>query len=307
MKIDTACKIITENSAGNIEVVDFSDLLSGLVIEGVKGSVVSDIANIYPLTGGNSGYVFGAYKDEDTLKIKKRFLNSTDHIIITDMTKETVDDINKMFGENASEIIISLIKRDLILDQDKEVFNYIRTIMQLKPDIEVSKSDMYNSSLVLKHFVDDNFINMMSDLKFSSETAIITTPAIAAMMLRSDNTKPRKENSILSYIGQIGDREIYVDFNSTYDYIAVGYCGDETLRGITFAPYNMMLSYHERYEDGAIVMRINNRYAFSRNVLDNEGDNDSRFCIGAKVIIKENDDEDNTISFIEAFNQQIQP
>lgn len=303
MKIETAHKIITENSGGNIDIADFSDLLSNIILEGIKGSIVSDISNIYPLTGGNSGYVFGAKKEGDILKVKKRLLDSQDHIILTDMTKETIDDVYKMFGDDAVEILTTLIKRDLILDQDKEVFNYVRDIMQIKDTLEVSKDDMYNSSLILKEFTDESFMEIMFDLKCSSETMIIASPAVAAIMLRNDNHKPEKENQVLSYIGKIGDRRIFVDFNAPYDYVCTGYCGEESLRGIMFAPYNIMATYHEKYQDGSLMLRINNRYAFSRNVLDNDGQNDSRFFIGAKVNVAQAGSDVG--SFIDAFNEQL--
>jgi len=308
MEIKNVCDILIENSINKTlnenTIIKQPEIIGNIITEGYSKSIVSDICNVIPLTKP-TGYVFGVKSNEDgSIKLVKNMVEVKDHIKNTNITKETIDDIFSQYNKDGVKLITNLIKRDLFLEQDYNVIKYINKIAKKVPDLIVPNSgDMDGEVTKLMGFIDAVALEMAYDLKTNVKGFIIASPIVMGLLQKDDNVIPKNKEELLSYVGSVRQRDLFCDYNAEEEYIIVGLNPSKDLRGITFCPYNIEINYHDIYQDGSKMIRINNRYGFIRNPLDNEGDDNSRFFVKAKVKFSQEYADFN--EFVEAFNSQI--
>jgi len=284
MKLENTLNKIKENSLNESISIDNVDVFLGeLIKEGNIKSSVKEICYTVPMTGP-SGFVYGAVKEGDVLKIKRSKVDALDHTTVTEITNEVIDDVYSQFGEDAPKLLADLIKRDIAIEQDIQLFNFINDIATKKTDMELSAGDFEAQLVALQGYMDEVGMKVAADVKATTSTVIIGSPKVIGLLVKDDNELTRKQEKMYSYAGSLGSRDLFVDFNATEDYITVGVNGDDTLRGITFCPYNIATNYTERYSDGAKVVRLNNRYAFQQNPIDTLGSGKSKFFVKTKII-----------------------
>lgn len=284
MKLENTLNKIKENSLNESISIDNVDIFLGeLIKEGNIKSSVKEICYTVPMSGP-SGFVYGSVKEGDVIKIKRSKVDANDHITVTEITKEVIDDVYSQFGEDAPKLLADLIKRDIAIEQDKELFTFINDIATKKTDMELSASDFEAQLVALQGYMDEIGMKVAADVKATTSTVIIGSPKVIGLLVKDDIELTRKQEKMYSYAGSLGSRDLFVDFEATEDYITVGVNGDDTLRGVTFCPYNIATNFTEKYSDGAKVVRLNNRYAFQQNPIDTLGSGKSKFFVKTKIL-----------------------
>ena len=294
------------NEATNITVDYVDEFIGKLVEEGYIRSAANEICYNVPLTRP-TGYAFGAIKDKlsNKIKINRKAVQVKDHFTITEITKEVLEDIMNQYGRDGISLLVDLIKRDLFIEQDDELFAYINSIAKKDPTtIRLNELDYESGMMKLKTYVDEQSMKIAGDIKAPNSPFVIGSPkAIGLLMLDDNEPEKRTKADIYSYVGSLGQRDLFVDYNATSDYILIGLNGEETLRGITFCPFSLSTTFHTHYQDGATSLRVNNRYDFIRNPLDNEGLDNSRFFVRAEIVFA--DDSIDFNEFKDAFEKQL--
>lgn len=304
MKLINTLDLITKNSlTESISIENVESFVGTLVKEGMVKSSTKDLCYTAPLTTP-SGYIFSAEKIDNRIKINRTFVEAQDHIILTDLSKEVIDDIYNQFGENAPELLTDLLQRDIFIEQDRELFRFIDKIAVDNTTMDLSK-DGFDAAIVrLQGLVDQQLLQVSEQVKASMGAVIIGSPRVIGLLIMNDNDVDRKDDLQYSYAGSVGTRDLFVDYNSTEDYLTVGLNGDHTLRGVVFSPYNIATTYYTAYSTGGQVVRVNNRYVFNRNPLDiQDGEKNSKFFIKTKIIF--DDTNIDITDFTEAFEAEI--
>lgn len=304
MNFDKIREQVTNNSLNeSIDIVDVESFVGALVKEGMVKSSTKDICYTTPLKTP-LGYIFSAEKVDKKIKINKTYIESKDHIVMTELTKEVIDDIYKQFGENAPILISDLIQRDIYVDQDKELFKFIDDIATEGELVDLSNEDFNSANVRLQGLMDQQLLVISSKVNAPMGSVIIGSPAVIGLLIMNDNNVTRSEDQQYSYAGSVGNRQLFVDYEATEDYLTVGLNGDETLRGVVYCPYCISTSYYTGYSMGEEVVRVNNRYAFARNPIDIQtGLKNSKFFIKTKIIFKHSTAD--ITDFINSFNQEI--
>lgn len=306
MKLENTLDLITKNSLNeSISIENVESFVGTLVKEGMVKSSTKDLCYTAPLNTP-SGFVFSAEKIDNKIKINRNFVQAQDHIILTELTKEVIDDIYKQFGENAPELLSDLIQRDIFIDQDKELFRFIDNIA-IEDNIMDLRKDGFDAATVrLQGLMDQQLLVISEKVKANMGAVIIGSPRVIGLLIMNDNDVEKKDDLQYSYAGSVGTRDLFVDYNATEDYLTVGLNGDHTLRGVVFCPYNISTSYYTAYSTGSEVVRINNRYVFTRNPLDEQtGEKNSKFFIKTKIIFDDATFNPDITEFTTAFEAEI--
>jgi hypothetical protein len=117
---------------------------------------------------------------------------------------------------------------------------------------------------------------MATNLKTNMSGFIVASPKVAALLLRAFSANfAEQRNKMIGYVGSLGERDLYVDYWTEDDYILIGLNSKEELKGVFFSPYDMSVTYSTKAQSGANIVRVNNRFAITRNPLVNDGVNDS--------------------------------
>lgn len=308
MNIESIKKILVENSLNeSINIENVEGFIGDLIKEGNIKSAVKEICYTVPMKRP-TGYVFGAKKEGDVLKIVRNGAEVENHLLVTEITKEVIDDLYSQFGEDASTLLADLVKRDMAIDQDQELFDFIDKMARIQDsDLTLPEEDFEASLVKLQGYIDEVGLKIAADVKATTGSVIIGTPKVIGLLLKDDLELTRKQEKMYSYAGSLGSRDLFVDFESDEEYLTVGVNGDDTLRGVTFCPYNIATNWTTKYQDGVNVMRVNNRYTFVRNPLDNPAteDNNSKFFV--KTIVVFDEGTINMEEFTEAFEAAITP
>lgn len=304
MKLENTLDLIVENSLNeSIAIENVESFVGTLVKEGMVKSSTKDLCYTAPLKTP-SGYVFSAGKVDDKIKINKTFVEAKDHIVLTQLTKEVIDDIYKQFGKNAPELLSDLIQRDIFIDQDKELFKFIDSIAVEDELIDLSNDGFDVAIVRLQGLMDQQLLVISEKVKACLGAVIIGSPRVIGLLIMNDNNVKKQDDAQYSYAGSVGTRDLFVDYSATEDYLTVGLNGEHTLRGVVFSPYNISTSYFTAYSTGEEVVRINNRYVFTRNPLDvQEGEKNSKFFIKTKIIFEGN--EPDITDFTTAFEAEL--
>ena len=304
MKLENTLDLVVKNSLNeSISIENVESFIGKLVKEGMVKASTKDICYTAPLTTP-SGFIFSAEKVDGKIKINKSFIHAEDHIVMTELTKEVIDDIFNQFGVNAPELISDLIQRDIFIDQDKELFKFIDDIAIEDEVMDLSSEGFDAATVRLQGLMDQQLLVVSEKVKASMGAIVIGSPKIIGLLIMNDNEVKKHDDSQYSYAGSVGTRDLFVDYNATEDYLTVGLNGEDTLRGVVFSPYNISTTYYTSYSTGGDVVRINNRYKFSRNPLDIQtGAKNSKFFIKTKIILKHPDTD--ITEFIESFNTEI--
>jgi hypothetical protein len=305
MELNSTYNIVCENSVNeNSDIAYQPELVGKLIKEVLSRSMVADICNFRPLTQP-TGYVFGVKPNSsDKIEIVKNFVEAKDHIKLTTITKEVVDDIFSQYGESGTELLTSLLKRDVALDQDKDVVNFMRTISTKVDDVTVTADNIEAGQRYVETLVDTFIIKMATNLKTNMSGFIVASPKVAALLLRAFSANfAEQRNKMIGYVGSLGERDLYVDYWTEDDYILIGLNSKEELKGVFFSPYDMSVTYSTEAQSGANIVRVNNRYAITRNPLDNDGVNDSIFFTSFPITFQL--DGLDFDEFLKAFNNQL--
>lgn len=305
MKIGNTLDILIKNSlTESIDIENVDKFVGELIKEGMVKSSVGDICYVAPLTAP-TGFVFSAKKEDNILKINKAFIEVDEHPIITEITQEVMDDVLKQFGENGIELLTDLIQSELYIEQDRELFKFIDDIATIAPDkIPVTLDNTESDLMNLQGYIDSLSLKISAIHKSPMGSIIIGSSRVIGLLTKMDNEINKKDDAMYSYAGSFGNRDLFVDYNATEDYITVGINSSATLRGVVFSPYSISTNYHTTY-DGFKVIRVNNRYKFTRNPSDNQqGKNNSNFFIKTYINFSASNGIDFN-EFLEAFNNEI--
>ena len=310
MDLETTYKIICENSINENSEFEYQpDLVGKLVKEVLSQSMVSDICNYTPLKQP-TGYIFGVKPNSnDKIEIIREMIDAEDHIKISTITKETVDDIYNQFKEQAgTDLLVSILKRDIALEQDKNVIEFMNKIATVIDPVDVTVSNIEAGQRYIETIIDMSIIKMATNLKTNMSGFIVATPKIAALLLRAFSAEQvEHRNKMIGYVGSLGERDLYVDYwSKDEDYVLVGINSKDDLKGVFFCPYDVGINYSKEFLTGSNVVRINNRYGIARNPIDNKGEADSVFFVKFGVNLSVEDD-DAFNQFLTSFNNEITP
>lgn len=304
MDFDKVLNKVKANSlTESIDIADVDSFVGALVKEGMVKSSTKDICYTTPLNTP-TGYIFSSRKEDNKIKIDKTFVQAQDHTVLTELTKEVIDDIYKQFGENAPLLLNDLIQRDIYIGQDKELFKFIDNIA-IEDNVMDLTNDGFDAATVrLQGLMDQQLLVISEKVKASMGAVIIGSPRVIGLLIMNDNDVQKHDDAQYSYAGSVGTRDLFVDYDATEDYLTVGLNGEPTLRGVIFCPYCISTNYYTAYSTGEEVVRVNNRYTFARNPLDIQtGEKNSKFFIKTKIVFK-NSGGDIT-DFINSFNTEI--
>ena len=128
MEFEKVLEIVKKNSLNeSISIDNVDDFVGTLITDGLVRTATRKICYTAPLTK-SSGFVFSAHRDStnDKIEIDKNFVEAVDNPIVTSISKEIIEDITSQFGVSGTSLIANLIKRDLFIEQDEKLFEFIK-------------------------------------------------------------------------------------------------------------------------------------------------------------------------------------
>jgi len=205
-------------------------------------------------------------------------------------TREKVQDVQKLYGEETNNIVGRYIANEIQQEIDREIVEYLKDIATPMPvDIDLSKSFANASSGSIGDLTYDLYFTIfaaieeivkatkrnrtMFILADSATVALLTTNA-----LHSDST-PEESNPYR--VGSIGAYPLYCDPFSTEHYMIIGYRYESDAKddaGLIFTPYvSTLVEATDPATFGQVYMTMN-RYGYIRHPQDSgNGIGDSDF------------------------------
>jgi hypothetical protein len=286
MNFNKTLEIVEKNTLNeSIDIENVEGFVGELINDGLVRTVTSKICYTAPLNKP-TGFVFSAHREDDTLEINKNFVESIDHSVVTSISKEIIEDITGQFGTSGAGLIANLVKRDLFIAQDKDLFSFIDDIATEAPQFEVTSDNLEADLVRLTGYIDEIGLLIREKVGAPISTCIIGSPTVIGLLKKMEDgeSDDLDDAKLYSFAGKKGYRDLYVDLDATDDYVTVGINGDDTLRGVVYSPYAIATNFVTSATTGGQVIRVNNRYALTRNPLDNETGN-SKFFIKTPINI----------------------
>jgi hypothetical protein len=288
MNFKNTLEIVEKNTLNeSISIENVEGFVGDLINDGLVRTVTKKICYTAPLTQP-SGFVFSAHRDSDsdTLDINKNFVEAVDHPVVTKISKEIIEDVTNQFGKSGSTLISNLIKRDLFIEQDKDLFTFINDMATEAPQFDITSDNLEADLVRLTGYIDELGLLIREKVGAPISTCIIGSPPVIGLLKRMEDEESddMDDTKLYSFAGKKGYRDLYVDLDATDDYVTVGINGDSTLRGVVYSPYSIATNFVTSATTGGQVIRVNNRYAFTRNPLDNDT-GDSKFFIKTPIDI----------------------
>ena len=234
--------------------------------------------------------IFGVKKATATtgFEIIKKTPEKTTLISDEGFTEEVIDDVYALFGENANEYLRTIAANSMIDELDAEVVTYMRGIATVDTAYTLNFTTSTDHrelihNLILK--INKTRVEMADELKRGMPKILIVSGEVAAILISnkivsgndSDYVSSGKEN--IKFVGKMGDMMVYHDFNIATASILIAHKNytpsDASVIIVPISETKMATRIDK--ESGQPHFHFNQRFAYSRNPLDEIGANDSTF------------------------------
>lgn len=252
------------------------------VLEAVKGLLITDVYSSKTFTNKFLKH----YSDETeqglnevSLQFIQQKVEAKTKQIKSKVTIETVQDMFRIHGVNAKDILANMMASQVRSEMDREVIDYIKTVAEPVSD------------LILKESPNTKLVDIFSEIKYRIYSCLkeiakgtnrpikgyaIVSPTIASVLMPELSFVNKNEDDEV-YLGDIDTLKIFMDYGAEEDIVIVGYKSEQNDdASLIFAPYNQSVV-TKTDEQGDPLIYVYNRYTYVMNPQNEGFENNSEF------------------------------
>ena len=254
-----------------------------------KSSLAYQVCGVQYSTTPNP-LVFGVKKNPATkgFTIESKTPEKLQVVDSEGFTEEMIDDVFALFGENAVDYLKTISANDITDTLDAAIVTYMQSIATEDTTLVLDFATETEHNILVQNLmikINKSRMAIADSTKRGFPKIIIASSNVCALLLThkmisneaAADVPGSREN--IKFIGGIADALVFLDIDAVSDYVLVSHKtevkGDAAVILIPTSDVNMKI--HRNEEDGSLKHHYNQRFAYSRNPLDESGANDSLF------------------------------
>lgn len=201
------------------------------------------------------------------------------------VTREALQDITSQYGEKADQMLADMMSNEIVLEMDKEVIEYMKSIANQTSDLVVtsdSSADMIYALYPIIARINKEATALAGKHGKNIRGFVVVSPEIAGALVstgymafgKSGNLDVQlltDNNNLLGRMLQYID--VVIDKYADENYVLVGWKEDTVgSAGVIFSPYMIQQFAYPDPETGREILMCMNRYGYTRNAFDEGGD-----------------------------------
>ena len=221
---DFSIKGYNLNETTSADVASQPNIISTLIEEKYNDSLAYNICEVDPIQT-SLGQSFASVRKDNKFIVLKKDIHVKLYTVNTGYTLEVWDDMNRMFGKNASKTSGKLLSGFSSNDENFTLITLINAQALIKPPLLIDKGDSGWIIDQIAHRVAESVIEMnRHSFKTLESFCILSGTWAASFLSELDTKKDGLKNSL--FVGRHGSTDYYVnpfpntasEFNNDYDY-----------------------------------------------------------------------------------------